>query len=161
MTNPRRPATPRFPVRRRTISRSKPRRVRMVSATPLGRKCPPKYPRTLDPARISHRLIRRNTKSVTDSPRPVADRGRIVRATLQTELLALPESAPGVNPPDLPETELMAWLVGRSARDRTDPNSPHDRSRRCITITGGEGRPLRGFRLRAPVDLEVESARLR
>ena len=42
---------------------------------------------------------------------------RFVRETLKTELPALAEVAPGVNPPDLPEAELLAWLVGRPTRD--------------------------------------------
>jgi maleylpyruvate isomerase len=40
-----------------------------------------------------------------------------VRACLETELPALREHAPGVRPPDLPDAELLAWLVGRPTRD--------------------------------------------
>jgi maleylpyruvate isomerase len=42
---------------------------------------------------------------------------QFVQETLETELPALAEFAPGVNKPHLPEAELLAWLVGRPTRD--------------------------------------------
>ena len=40
-----------------------------------------------------------------------------VAHTLATELPALREAAPDVGPPELPDRELLAWLLGRPTRD--------------------------------------------
>ncbi len=48
---------------------------------------------------------------------PISWPDPFVEETLETELPALAEFAPGVDVPDLPDAELLAWLVGRPTRD--------------------------------------------